>query len=278
MKDDLEFFLIPAGIFGGRKLKQIGSSSENTSRKVVKKVKLSLSLKLINFTRLIAVILMAAIQTSCVVYVPNVINAPLFSDKGEVQANLNIGESGFDPQLSAAVSDHVGLMLNGSFRTNNKNSAYGEVHNFIEAGAGYYTKLETIGRFEVYGGAGFGNLKATDVDFWTSRPDIEAKSFRIFVQSDVGVKTDYFDGCFNPRFVWLNLDLGTETMTNFFIEPAVTLKGGSKNIKVVFQFGYSIPTDYYFDNFYDPLLLSFGIQGTFGRKNIQSKKQPEPSF
>jgi hypothetical protein len=231
--------------------------------------------KLLNFAFILAIVFISIMQTGCVVYVPNVINTPLLSNKGDVQANLNFGESGFDPQLSAAVSDHVGIMLNGSFRLNADNSVYGEVHNFVEAGAGYYTQFENVGRFEVYGGAGFGNLKATYTGDLFSQPNLDVHTFRLFLQPDVGVKTRYFDGSFASRLVWLNLDMGNETNTNFFIEPAITLKGGAKNVKAVLQFGYSIQTSY-IDNFYDPVLFSIGIQGTFGGKNAQTKKQPTP--
>jgi hypothetical protein len=221
-------------------------------------------------------IIVTIIQTSCVVYVPNVINTPLLSDKGEFQINLNVGESGFDPQLSAAVSDHVGIMLNGSFRFNNSYD-YGETHSFIEAGAGYFTKFEDIGRFELFGGIGSGNLKAINYDFWNSPDqDLDVKTFRMFLQPDIGLKTNYFDASFAPRLVWLNLDLGTETSSNFFIEPAVTFKAGPKNIKLVFQIGASFPTGKTYENFYDPLLLSFGIQGTIGRKNNQDIQLPSP--
>ena len=224
------------------------------------------------FSFFITGIILSLFLTSCYVYVPNVINAPLLSNKGEVQANLNIGESGFDPQISAAVSDYVGVMVNGSFRFNNNNSTTGEIHNFVEAGAGYYTKFENIGRFEIYGGAGVGNLTANNANFWTStEPEIHVKTFRLFLQPDIGVKTNYFEASFAPRLVLLNLDMGRENSTNFFIEPAITVKGGAKNIKIVFQAGCSIPTGMYYDNFYDPLIMSVRIQGTFGRKTEKAK-------
>ena len=231
--------------------------------------------KRLNFAFILAIVFISIIQTGCVVYVPNVINTPLLSNKGDIQANLNIGESGFDPQLSAAVSDHVGIMLNGSYRFNADNSSYNEVHRFIEAGAGYYTQFENVGRFEVYGGAGFGNLKTIGGGDNTSLQDLDVDSYRLFLQPDIGVKTRYFEGSLASRLVWLYLDLGNETKTNFFIEPAITLKGGAKDVKAVLQFGYSFQTSY-IDNIYDPLLLSIGIQATFGGGNAQTKKQPTP--
>jgi hypothetical protein len=218
-------------------------------------------------------IIITALQTGCYVYVPNVVNTPLLSNKGEVQANLNIGESGFDPQIAVAVTNNAGLMLNGSFRFNDNNSTTGEIHNFIEAGAGYYTKFEEIGRFELYGGAGIGNLRARNNDFWTYiGPEIEVNTLRLFIQPNVGVKTDYFEAALAPRLVLLNLDIGKETKTNILIEPTITAKGGFKNVKLVFQWGISVPFGNHIDNFYDPFIVSIGIQGAFGRKRAQKKQ------
>jgi hypothetical protein len=201
----------------------------------------------------------------CVVYVPNVVNSPLLSSKGEIQANLNYGYSGFDPQLSAAVSDHVGLMINGSFRNSEWSSMYFTKSRFVEGGAGYFTKFEEYGIMEVYGGAGFGNIDAYYEDIWTGDP-VAVNSVRYFIQPAIGMKSDYFQGSFASRMVLLDLDLGNESKTLFFIEPAITLKGGSKNIKGVFQVGFSLPLSNVMDNFYQPMLCSFGIQATFGGK------------
>ncbi len=235
-------------------------------------MKLPLLFKPHKFASFLTGCLFILLQTGCVVYVPNVINTPLLSEKGEIQANLNFGSSGFDPQISGAVSDHVGLMLNGSFKNSSwNNSIYFNKHNFVEAGAGYFKKFEKYGVMEVYGGAGIGNIKSYYQDIWSDSA-VSVKSRRFFIQPAMGVKTDYFEGSFASRFVLLNLDIDSETRTNFFIEPAVTLKGGSKNIKAVFQLGYSFPLGAVTDKLYDPFLLSFGIQGSFGTKNLHAKK------
>jgi hypothetical protein len=55
--------------------------------------------------------------TSCApAYVPNALNTPLFNNKGEIHIAANTGISGFDPQLAYAVTDNIGVMVNGSFR------------------------------------------------------------------------------------------------------------------------------------------------------------------
>jgi len=49
-------------------------------------------------------------------YVPNVINTPMFSDKGELQVAIHSAIlSEYEPQISYSVTNHIGLMLNGSF-------------------------------------------------------------------------------------------------------------------------------------------------------------------
>jgi len=43
-------------------------------------------------------------------YVPNVINTPLLSNKGEIQTSIHTGIAGFDPQFAYAITDHIGFM------------------------------------------------------------------------------------------------------------------------------------------------------------------------
>ncbi len=70
-------------------------------------------------------------------YVPDVINTPLLSNKDELQVSLNTGISGFDPQIAYAVTDHIGVMLNGSFtnRISDSTDNYHK-HTFVEVGSG----------------------------------------------------------------------------------------------------------------------------------------------
>ncbi|MBS3807179.1 MAG: hypothetical protein KGY60_06710 [Bacteroidales bacterium] len=48
-------------------------------------------------------------------YIPNMVNSPMFKEKGEIQGNLAAGVSGTDVQLAYALGEHVALMANGSF-------------------------------------------------------------------------------------------------------------------------------------------------------------------
>ena len=55
-------------------------------------------------------------------YIPNVLNTPMLSNTGEIQASIHMAVSGFDPQLAIAITDNLGLMANGSFLNNETNS------------------------------------------------------------------------------------------------------------------------------------------------------------
>ncbi|MBN2272801.1 MAG: hypothetical protein JXK95_00590 [Bacteroidales bacterium] len=200
-------------------------------------------------------------------YVPNVINTPMLSNKGEFQATVNAGLAGFDPQLSYAITDHIGVMLNGSFanRTSDSTDDFHK-HIFVEIGSGYYKKIGTSGRFEAYGGAGFGKLQAEyENELWMARSDVN--SLRFFIQPAIGASTDIFDGSFAARFVVLNLKQESESNTGIFIEPALTAKVGYKYAKAVFQFGLALPLNSNTIEFnYQPFLFSVGLQATLGRK------------
>jgi hypothetical protein len=70
-------------------------------------------MKKINFFCLIPLFLV--IQSCSLAYIPNVVNTPMLSDRGDLKAAVAAGVSGVDFQLSGAVTDHIGLMLNGNF-------------------------------------------------------------------------------------------------------------------------------------------------------------------
>jgi hypothetical protein len=207
------------------------------------------------------------ILNSCATaYVPNVVNAPLLTNKGEIQIALHTGTAGTDPQVTYALSNHIGVMLNGSFanRTSDTTNNFHK-HQFLEIGTGYYTPVGTRGKFETFGGVGFGKVKAEyENNLWLSLSNVNFS--RIFIQPTIGFTSKIFDGSFSSRFVILNLHQESGGSTGYFVEPVVTGKLGYDHIKAVMQLGFSFPINS--DNIlfkYQPVLLSFGIQGNFGK-------------
>ncbi len=227
-------------------------------------------MKKTNFNSLTKIILLFMVFTafSCAPsYIPNVVNTPLFSNKNEFHASVHTGTSGIDPQLAYAVTDNLGIMLNGSFANRTDTSNDFHKHQFVELGAGYYQKIGNSGRFEIFGGAGYGKIKAFyDNELWIDQTDVE--HLRIFIQPVIGATTDIFDGSFTPRLVLVNLYQETAGDVGIFIEPTITAKFGYKYIKTVFQLGFSLPFNGSNINFeYQPVIFSIGLQATLGKKN-----------
>jgi len=199
-------------------------------------------------------------------YVPNVINAPLLSNKGEVQLAVNTGIAGFDPQFAYAVTDHFGIMVNGSFANWTSDSTDNfHKHQFFELGTGYYTKIGSSGRFETFGGFGFGNLRADySNDLWLSKSRVN--STRFFIQPTIGATTSIFDGSFATRIVLVELKQDNISASGLFVEPVLTGKVGYKYVKGVFQLGFSLPLNSNNLPFnYQPFIVSVGIQANIGK-------------
>lgn len=188
------------------------------------------------------------------VYLPNVVNTPMLSDKGELQAAIYTGVSGFDPQFAYAITDHLGVMLNASFANLSKdNNDNLKKYQFIETGVGYYTKIKESGRFETFGGLGYANLNLLNSN--------NIYSYRFFIQPSIGAVSDFFDGSFSTRFVLLSISKDNFNYKNFFIEPVITAKVGYKFIKAVFQIGLSLPLHSSSPSYEcQPLLFSIGLQ------------------
>ena len=195
-------------------------------------------------------------------YIPNVVNTPLLSNQGEVQAAIYTGSSGTDSQFAYAVTDNIGIMFNGSFanRTSDTTSDFHK-HHFVELGTGYYKNIGESGRLECFGGFGYGRLQARfDNNLWVSMEDVTA--YRYFIQPTIGASTDIFDGSFATRFVAVDMHQGVNNNVGLFFEPVLTGKMGFKYVKAVVQLGFSFPLNS--DNLgftFQPFLFSIGLQG-----------------
>jgi len=197
-------------------------------------------------------------------YVPNVINTPLLNNKNEIQASVYGGTSGFDPQLAYAITNNIGVMLNGSFENRSDTTNDFHKHNFVELGVGYFNKFNNNGIFEFYGGYGFGKLQVKYEDgIFNSYSDV--KTNRIFFQPAIGLTAKSVDFSFSSRFVLVGFEQNVLKYNRSYIEPAFTIKAGFKYIRFVTQMGYSIPLNS--NNIVDsqPFMFSIGVQGNINR-------------
>jgi len=198
-------------------------------------------------------------------YIPNMVNSPMFNEKGEVQGNLAAGVSGTDLQLAYAVSDHIAIMANGSFydETSDTTDDFHR-HTLYEVGAGYYDLIGGHGRYEIFGGVGTGKIKGYWEDSPLDNPVSDARFFKFFVQPAIGLRSDYADGSIGSRWVLVRTDYNEEepeAQAGFhpFFEPFIMGRLGFRNIKLVSQLGFSIPVGQEVPFDYQPFMFNVGL-------------------
>jgi hypothetical protein len=223
-------------------------------------------------------------------YVPNVQNVPLFKEKNEFQGTIAFGggdeSESVEIQTSYSVSDHIGVMANfmsahGGTASSTDDHGQG---NYFDGAIGYYKPINRFGVLEVYGGLGTSNqhhLYAAD----NATSDL---SFRkIFIQPSYGFAFPYFDVAFSARMNRISFNSiektgtiselnGINSLTQnhgyYFLEPAITVRGGYKFIKVQGQVSGSTADNskYHFEGVHISLGLYFTIADRY-MKNVSTE-------
>lgn len=213
-------------------------------------------------------LVLVALSSCAPVYVPNTINAPQLTKQGEFTGSVTTGVSGLDVQTAFAVSDNFGLMVNTSFDFGDTSETNYHEHAFGEVGLGYLTEFGEYGTFNLFGGYGLGSSAASDEYLFITDQLKHARGMyhRMFFQSDVGLKTNIFEGGLGFRTVYVNFysvksDRQNYSLSedNLFLEPMIYLRIGAPNVKLHSQFGFSASlfSDYTFD--YIPFIFNIGI-------------------
>lgn len=127
-------------------------------------------------SRSLSLFLVPLLLASCSsIYMPNVPNTPMLTERGELNAAGHVTLKGNVSVNSAyAASDHFALLLNGSVMNNNKPKKDFQ-HNLIETGAGYFTTFgpDKNRIFEIYAGLGKGNSERVYKDLSSAGTTIE---------------------------------------------------------------------------------------------------------
>ncbi|HXI00893.1 MAG TPA: hypothetical protein VNI52_11550 [Sphingobacteriaceae bacterium] len=124
-------------------------------------------------------------------YMPNVPNSPMLSARGELHASGHItprGNASFN--TAYAVSDHFGMLANGSLMNSNREKKDFR-HNLIEVAGGYFNTFGPDSNkriFEIYTGIGRGSSDRTFKE----------------KKNDVFVTYDRQEVVFNKYFVQVN--------------------------------------------------------------------------
>lgn len=228
-------------------------------------------------------------------YVSNAVNAPLLKEKGEVHVALTQN----DLQAAVGLGNNFGIMANGFYRNYKTNSNYEHSGLLGEVGIGYFKSLENNFVFETFVGGGAGRVYKQQE--FTGANDVryigkfDANAVKGFIQPDFGYKSRFFDAVISSRFSFVKYtsfspenyptqELQNDYLDNnnltgpvfMFAEPALTLRGGYKYVKLQVQLGLTVNVTgsniKHDDNF-----SSLGIIFNVGRWYNEEKESAPPA-
>lgn len=193
-------------------------------------------------------------------YASNAHNVPLLKEKHEVRvtAGLTTTEdaSGPDVQAAYAVGENIGLIAQGAYLTGGSESSSWQGNGqILEVGGGYFKPLGRYFVAELYGGAGLAKISNQRYE----TPE-RMKFTKPFIQPVFGFNANFFELAVSPKIAWvhynepllLNYEIRTdangntiysniqEKQTFFAFEPAVTIRGGWKYVKLQLQSVWSM--------------------------------------
>ncbi|MBZ0201736.1 MAG: hypothetical protein IT281_03390 [Ignavibacteria bacterium] len=204
-------------------------------------------IKLLYFLLIIA---LPFLLSSCTtVYVPNEINTPLFTDKNEFRGGLSYGVSGLNLHLAYSITNHFGLMTNGSYINLSKSSS-SIYQRYGEFGIGYFRKFDAgkqaTADFELFGGLGFGETRSHDNN--TIDQKEEGTYYKTFLQPTMAFALGWIHLALSFRFNYLSFYSHTTTNSSVLkdnpkaigVEPAISLLMGTYPLKMKYQIGVSM--------------------------------------
>lgn len=210
-------------------------------------------------------------MSGCVsTYMPNVPNTPMFTEKGELSAGGHITPKGnISFNTAYAVSDHFGVMLNGSI-LNNERRKRDLKHNLLEVGGGYFTTFGDQNNriLEIYGGFGGGSSDRTkkheDKEGVMTYDRYEAGFSKYFVQVNFSSKRKKSLKLFNREFP---LNYGTAlrasyiNMNSYLVNGKPTTEEDNIFLEPVFYTRVALN---------DAVQLQYTSGANFGLKNRKS--------
>ena len=229
-------------------------------------------MKKVNF---IIIISFQLLLISCApLYVPNKVNTPLLSQKNEASVDFSYGESGVNLQSAYAVTENIGVMLNGSYLSQennydaNNDRSYLRKSKFAETAIGYFNGITNTSVAEIYFGGGIGKASSIDNFMLIGEEKIysEGNYYKLFLQTNIGIKGKFVEGGVALRTSYINFtnfhyeNVNVEMYPeSYFFEPAVFVRFGGPIFKFQSQLGFASKLSEKEFVTYNPLILSVGI-------------------
>ncbi len=206
-------------------------------------------------------IIVCLMQFACspIYYGPSAHNVPIFREKNDLRLSAAFNGNQVNAQGAYAITNHLAAQANifsGGY-SYEFDDASGNGH-LLEAGFGYFNAFSKHLVFECYGLAAAGKMenhfpKADDY-FDAYVGDISAQVSRYAIQPSISYTTPYFEAALSPRFSSLNYSNINGNLKSYdsdevkylkdhhssiLFEPALTIRGGFKNIKLQLQVSQS---------------------------------------
>lgn len=236
----------------------------------------------IRLSGIVIIGLITLASSSChLLYLPNQVNVPMLTGKNDLSGNISLGLSNVNVQAAFSPINHVGFMANyaGGKTSSSDDTSITNSYYFFEIGLGYYKPINKSILFDVFGGYGIGDSRTYD-NVWDNPTTINGKYTRIFVQPSLTISaSEAFDAnlAIRPVFVFMGKSGSGTTpsrSSNTFLEPVLTLKYGWKYVKIINQFGLSLPiqgAEYAFN----PFILGIGINFQLKSSWLEKDKKQE---
>ena len=116
--------------------------------------------------KILSIVSIAIILSSCAaVYVPNVAHTTFYEESGDLSVSGFTGSTGYDGQVSAALTNNLYFYGAASFLEEDSTSEnYDDFlhHTYQEGAIGYFNTMGTSGRYTMHAGFGHGEAEAVD--------------------------------------------------------------------------------------------------------------------
>lgn len=209
-------------------------------------------------------------------YYPPKINAPLLREEGEVKLNAALNINSINLQGSTAITDKFAIAgsINGfrvgssEITTSGRTTRDGGSSGFqVDIMSGYYVPFGNSGVIEIYAGYGAGV---------TNSDEVNGLLHRLMIQPSIGVAGKRGEFAFSCRISRVMIpsssissDDPNESFYDTFLEPGLSFRLGSEELKFTTQVGVSLPIVNIPDdpdgNYieWNPLILNLGLQYNF---------------
>ncbi len=216
----------------------------------------------LNPINLLFIIVIATLNSCSPVYLPTTINAPLFKEKGDAHAGVNVAVSGTHLSAAYAITDNIAISGDVTIRTNVDDPTSDidiTTQQIFNGGVGAFKCFDNGFLVGVMGGAGAGNVQNFD---WNQNDRINNSLTKLYISPYIGNVHDIIGFSLGTRFSYVDIRSRQQQATGYFFEPFISGEVGYKYVKMYIQIGLSGQISGANTIDYNPFMLNIGLKGS----------------